>query len=243
MATNSTSKNPSFEANIDAYYENWLIQLENFLEKLNEVSASYDVFNEENISKLVTQVLDHYQEYYQEKFKATNGDIFLLNSPPWYTSLERTLLWMAGFKPSMLFPTINYSIGQELTPEQGEKLKRLKSEIRREEKAIEKGMAKVQESMAAPPIFELMKRGGFLVDGEASELETVIDGLKQSMMAVIETAEHLRGAAVRKVLDILPPKQAVKLLAAVAQFHLQARKCGLRMDNQSGTRVNEDFIH
>ncbi|XP_009768149.1 protein RESPONSE TO ABA AND SALT 1-like [Nicotiana sylvestris] len=248
MATTSTSKNPSFEANIDTYYENWLIQLENFLEKLNEVSASYDVFNEEaeenrsSSSKLVTQVLDHYQEYYQEKFKATNGDTFFLNSPPWYTSLERTFLWMAGFKPSMLFPTINYSIGQELTPDQGEKLKKLKSEIKRDEKAIEKGMAKVQESVAAPPIFELMKRGGLLVDGEASELETVIDGLKQSMMAMIEAAEHLRGSAVRKVLDILPPKQAVKLLAAVAQFHLQARKCGLRMDNQSGKRVNEDFI-
>ena len=137
MATTCTSRNPCLEANIDAYYENWLIQLENLLEKLNKVSASYDVFNEEaeeNRSKLVTQVLDHYQEYYQEKFKATNENIFLLNSPPWYTSLERTFLWIAGFKPSMFFPTINYSIGQELTPEQGEKLKRLKSEIKREEK-------------------------------------------------------------------------------------------------------------
>lgn len=98
---------------------------------------------------------------------------------------------------------------------------------------IEKGLAKVEERVAAPPIFELMKRGGTVIDGEASDLESVIDELKQSMMLMIETAEHLRGSTVRKILDILRHKQAVKLLAAVGQFHLQARKLGLQMDIQS----------
>lgn len=103
-------------------------------------------------------------------------------------------------------------------------------------------MAKVQERVAAPPIFELMKRGETVIDGEASDLESVIDGLKQSMMSIIETAEHLRGSTVRKILDILRQKQAVKLLAAVAQFHLQARKLGLQMEIRSAKRINEDFI-
>ncbi|XP_060193856.1 protein RESPONSE TO ABA AND SALT 1 [Lycium barbarum] len=249
MASTSSSQSTSLETNnISVYYENWLIQLQNFHEKLNAISDSCDDFGddeeEENssISELVTRVLDHYQDYYQEKFKSTNGDVFLLVSPPWYTSLERTFVWVAGFKPSMLFPTINSSIGPELTAEQVEKLRRLKAETKREEKLIEKGMAKVQESVAAPPIVELMKRGGLLVDGEASNLETVIDGLKQSTMSVIEAAEHLRGSTVRKVLDILRQKQAVKLLAAVAQFHLQGRKLGLQMDTQNARRINEDFI-
>ncbi|XP_049392664.1 protein RESPONSE TO ABA AND SALT 1 [Solanum stenotomum] len=231
MASTSTSQTPS---NINPYYENWLIQLQNFLEKLNAISSSYGEDEEENkSSELVTQVLDHYQDYYREKFNSTNRDVFLLVSPPWYTSLEKTFLWIAGFKPSTLFPTINYSIGSELTTEQGEKLKRLKAETKREEKVIEKGMAKVQERVAAPPIFELMKRGGTVVDGEAKDLESIIDGLKNSMMSMVETAEHLRGSTVRKILDILRQKQSVKLLAAVAKFHLQARKLGLQMDIQS----------
>lgn len=36
-----------------------------------------------------------------------------------------------------------------------------------------------------PPTFELMKRG-LLVDGQASELDAVIDELRQLMMVVIE---------------------------------------------------------
>ncbi|MCE3051031.1 hypothetical protein HAX54_048784 [Datura stramonium] len=244
MASNSASQTPSLE--FSAYYENWLIQLQNFLEKLNAISASPDVdYTEEQIrssSELVTQVLGHYQDYYREKFNSTNRDVFLLLSPTWYTSLENTFLWMAGFKPSTLFPTINYSIGSELTTEQRQHLERLKAETKRQEKVIEKGMAKVQESVAEPPIFELMKRGGSVIDGEASDLETVIDELKQSMMSAIELAEHLRGSTVTKILDILRQKQAVKLLAAVAQFHLQARKLGLRMDIQSAKRISEDFI-
>ncbi|XP_055834993.1 protein RESPONSE TO ABA AND SALT 1 [Solanum dulcamara] len=227
MASTSTSQSPS---KINLYYENWVIQLQNFLEKLNAISGSDE---EENSGELVIQVLDHYQDYYRELFMSTNRDVFLLVSPPWYTSLEKTFLWMAGFKPSTLFPTINYSIGTELTKEQGEKLKKLKADTKRDEKVIEKGLAKVQERVAAPPIFELMKRGGTVIDGVASDLESVIDELKQSMMLMIETAEHLRGSTVRKILDILRHKQAVKLLAAVAQFHLQARKLGLQMDIQS----------
>lgn len=128
MASTSTS-------NINPYYENWLIQLQNFLDKLNAISNSYDD-EEENISELLSQVLDHYLDYYREKFMSTNRDVFVLVSPPWYTSLEKTFLWMAGFKPSTLLSTINYSIGTELTTEQGEELKRLKAETKREEKVM-----------------------------------------------------------------------------------------------------------
>ncbi|CAN4122445.1 unnamed protein product [Withania somnifera] len=257
MGSSFTSQVPSSESTMNCYYENWLIKLQDFLEKLKAVSASYDENEEEeeiskgsselvmqvldhyqdyySSSELVMQVLDHYQDYYREKFKSTKRDVFLLVSPPWYTCLEKTFSWMAGFKPSTLFQTISYSIGPELTTEQRAVLKRLKAETKREEKVIDKGMAKVQERVAAPPIFELMKRGETLIDGELSDLETIIDGLKQSMMSMIETAEHLRGSTVRKILDILRQNQAVKLLAAVAQFHLQTRKLGLQMDIQ---RIN-----
>ncbi|KAM3237610.1 protein RESPONSE TO ABA AND SALT 1 [Capsicum annuum] len=248
MASTSSSKNPSLESNINSYYENWLITLQNFLEKLNAISNSNynDDDEEENSScssELVMQVLDHFQNYYREIFKSTNRDVFLLISPPWYTSLEKTFVWMAGFKPSTLFSTINYSIGSELTTKQAEDLKKLKAEIKREEKIIEKGMAKVQERVAAPPIFEVMRRGGMLIDGEVSNLESVIDGFKQSMMSIIETAEHLRGSTVRKMLDILRQNQAIKLLAAVAEFHLQAKKLGLEKDIQSAKTINDDFIY
>ncbi|KAF3645558.1 putative inactive poly [ADP-ribose] polymerase SRO3-like [Capsicum annuum] len=104
-------------------------------------------------------------------------------------------------------------------------------------------MAKVQERVAAPPIFEVMRRGGMLIDGEVSNLESVIDGFKQSMMSIIETAEHLRGSTVRKMLDILRQNQAIKLLAAVAEFHLQAKKLGLEKDIQSAKTINDDFIY
>ena len=47
--------------------------------------------------------LTHYQHYYEEKSRLAQYDIFVLFSPPWFSALERTFLWIAGFKPRLAF--------------------------------------------------------------------------------------------------------------------------------------------
>lgn len=94
---------------------------------------------------------------------------------------------VADFNPSMLFPTINYSMGWDLWVEQAEKMKWLKSETR-DKNNWKNQWWRLKKLLRQPPTFELIKRG-LLVDGQASELDAVIDKLRESMMVVIE---HLR---------------------------------------------------
>ncbi|KAL3506337.1 hypothetical protein ACH5RR_031719 [Cinchona calisaya] len=215
-----------------AFFEGWIKKKQSLLEKLLPLLSNDQESNEELCKELVAEVFAHYQEYYQEKSRAVNEDVFLMLSPPWMNSFERTLLWISEFKPSMVFPLIKNSLKECLTSDQVEKIEEIKAQTKREEKEVEQAMATVQESIAAPPIFELMRRFGRLVDGEISELDEAMEKFKENMKMVVENADALRGSTVRKLMGILSPFQTAKFLAASAQFVVQARMWGSERDAQ-----------
>ena len=112
------------------YFEGW------------EVQQSVEE-EEEELRHLVQQVLSHYQEYYDEKSKAAESDVFIMFSPPCFSSFERTLLWASGFKPSIAFHLLRQSVGNELTEDQNEKISAVKEETRRMERDISLALAVV----------------------------------------------------------------------------------------------------
>ncbi|KAI3718041.1 hypothetical protein L1987_70034 [Smallanthus sonchifolius] len=99
------------------FFERWEEQHRRYLDKLQ---ANQNQNQNEN--ELVQQVLCHYQEYYDEKAKAAETDVFLMFSPPWFSSYERTLLWATGFKPSLTFQLLKESVGGDLNEEQWERI-------------------------------------------------------------------------------------------------------------------------
>ncbi|KAL2498112.1 transcription factor-related [Abeliophyllum distichum] len=210
-----------------SFFNNWLTTQQTLLEKLESLSESINK-DEEECRDLVAKVLSHYEEYYKERTKLVNSDVFLCFSPPWLTSFECSLLWISGFKPSMVFPLVKKSVGELLSAAQTHKIELVRAEIRRGERDIGQAMARIQESLAEPPIFYLMKKMGKLVDGEISELDTAMDDLKKSMTVIIGNADNLRALTVTKIVEILSPVQSVKFLATAAEFQIQARKLGLQ---------------
>nr|GEY81794.1 protein DOG1-like 4 [Tanacetum cinerariifolium] len=197
-----------------------------YLDKLvAAASAAHDniVVEDEELRVLVQQVLSHYQEYFDEKSKAAESDVFLMFSPPWFSSFERTLLWASGFKPSIAFCLLRQSVGNELTQEQNEKISSLKQETRRMEKEISAALASVQESVAAQPFYGLIKREAVLVDGEVSDMENAVKELKAAMLSVMRDADYLRQQTAGEVLEVLTPIQKVKFLALTSQFWLHSR--------------------
>ncbi|XWS24032.1 hypothetical protein CRYUN_Cryun28dG0066400 [Craigia yunnanensis] len=176
----------------------------------------------------------HYEQYLEEKSRAEKEEVFLFYSPPWLSSFEKTLLWVGGFKPFLLFKLLANSV-TELTPEQEETIERVKYENRREERELTEAMATIQESVAIPPLLNLARRFGRLNDGEALELESAMETLKGRMLRTLERADKLRGSTARKVIEILSPVQTVKFLAASAEFQLKVRNWGLQKDQQRAT--------
>ncbi|KVF53876.1 hypothetical protein Ccrd_026749 [Cynara cardunculus var. scolymus] len=194
------------------FFVSWEAQHKIYLDKL--LTHQNDT-EEDSLKYLVEQVLGHYQEYYQEKSKAAESDVFIMFSPPWFSSYERTLLWATGFKPSMAFQLVKETVGVDLNEEQKRRIAVVREETRRMERQIMRAMANVQESVAAPPFCGLVKREASLVDGEVSEMEKAVEQLKAAMVAVMKDADYLRQHTAGEVLEILSPAQKRKLESAV----------------------------
>ncbi|KAF5181591.1 Transcription factor tga2 [Thalictrum thalictroides] len=210
------------------FFEDWLVRQEHFLDEL----LCAESHCERELRELISRVLSHYRQYYEEKSMVTQNDVFLVLSPTWFSSFERSFLWLAGFKPALVFKLVANSV-KDLSEEQAQMVERLKGEVHGEEIELEKEMAMVQESVAAPPLLEMARRAGRLIDGERREVDNVIESLKNSMQILVERADFLRVNTTSKVIEILSPLQGVKLLAATAQLQLRVRKFGSQQRQQN----------
>jgi hypothetical protein len=229
MAQNPTE--PNVLESFMTFFQGWLVRQQSFLEQLHH-SISSESANEVNQQKsLIEQVLAHYQEYYEETAKLARQDVFLLFCPPWLSSFERTLLWAAGYKPSLILRIVDGAV-KDLKDEQARRMEEVKAETKNGEKELTETLARLQESVAAPPMVALARRIGRVMDGEISSLDSAIEALKTSMLRVLEDADSLRKSTVSKVVEILSPVQTLKFLAAAAQFQLQVRRWGMERDSQ-----------
>nr|XP_043608429.1 protein ZW2-like [Erigeron canadensis] len=221
------------------YLESWEVEQKRYLERLL-AHQNNATFSEESLNQLVDQVISHYQEYYIEKSKAAENDVFVMFSPPWCSSFEKSLLWATGFKPSITFQLVNESVGTELNQEQIEKISLVRDESSRMERDINEALAGVQESVAAPPFCTLVKRETvFLIDGEREtavhDVKDVVQELQTAMLGVMRDADYLRQHTAGQVLEVLTPIQKVKFLAKTSQFWLHSRKLGMDKDRQHRT--------
>ncbi|KAF3446528.1 hypothetical protein FNV43_RR12621 [Rhamnella rubrinervis] len=211
------------------FFDGWLQRQQSFLDQLLLVSACPDSHEKvERQRTLVDQVLSHYQEYYEEKARTAWEDVFTVFSAPWLSPFERTFLWIGGFKPLFVLRLVSNVVGGDLTSDQSRVIERLKQETSQAERELNEMIAKVQESVAAPPLLASARRLGRLMDGRISNLEEAIETLKNAMLRVLESADELRWSMVRKVIEVLSPDQTVKFLVAAAEFQLRMRRWGLQ---------------
>ncbi|KAF3949297.1 hypothetical protein CMV_024818 [Castanea mollissima] len=212
---------------LSTFFEGWLVRQQSFLEQLLH-SISSDTTNQQ--TSLIQQVLAHYQEYYEEKAKIPRNDVFLLFCPPWLSSFERSLLWVAGYKPYLVFKIVDGAVN-DLKAEQTLRMEEVKVETVKKEKELTETLARLQESVVALPMLALARQVGRLMDGEIFSLDLAVEALNTAMLQVIEGANSLRKSTASKVVEILSPIQIVKFLATAAQFHLQTRRWGLQRDS------------
>ncbi|KAL0555682.1 hypothetical protein IC582_009636 [Cucumis melo] len=206
-----------------AFVEAWLLRQRNYLDDL--LSAAHGSPHNRDLQVLISRILSHYEDYYEKKSRITQTDIFLVFTPPWFTTYERTLLWIGGFRPGLIIRLVNQSI-DDLSDEQVVRIRRLKDDTKIEERLLNNDLAKIQEKVAAPPLLEFFRHGGHDGVGGEEAMET----LKAAFQSVLASADLLRRDTALKVTQILTPAQTVRFLAAVAQLHLRVRALGLQED-------------
>ncbi|KAL7586061.1 protein RESPONSE TO ABA AND SALT 1 [Lactuca sativa] len=223
------------ESEFENFFQGWLVRQEHYLDELrSNLRTSDHSSDDEHLRDLIARVLSHYQQYYEEKSRISNHDVSLVFSPPWFSSFERSFFWIAGFKPVLAFRIVGSTVG-DMSPAQVERMERLKAETKADERELDNELARIQESVAAPPIVEIARRGGNpLVDGEYDEMESVIETLRAQMEVVVANADMLRTRTAEKVMEILTPVQNLRFLAAVTELQLKIRMCGWQLDAQRG---------
>lgn len=55
------------------------------------------------LDELISAVLRHYEALYVEHSRAAEIDPYQFLVPTWLSSLEKTFLWMGGWKPGVAF--------------------------------------------------------------------------------------------------------------------------------------------
>ncbi|KAK1377410.1 DOG1 domain-containing protein [Heracleum sosnowskyi] len=234
MATSSSSSNPKNGAGFESFFEGWLVRQEHYLDELQSVFEKHEESkDDEYLKDLSARIFSHYQEYYEEKSRMSNHNVFLVFYPPWFTPFERSFFWIAGFKPDLAFKVAAVA-ASDMTAEQKQMIEHLKIEIRVMVKELNNELARVQESVAAQ---ELMIVGGRApVGDEMGEINSVLDELQVELVTVLSNADLLRTRTVERVAAILNPVQNVKFLAAATQMQLRVRTTGLQREARNKVR-------
>ncbi|XP_071721303.1 protein DOG1-like 4 [Rutidosis leptorrhynchoides] len=242
------------------FFDWWLGELKTNLEHLVS-AANHHQNNFEDDSlllPLIDKVVGHYEDYYKVKSNGAKGDVLSMFSPTWLTSLEDSLLWIAGWRPTTaihllysksgiqlearladLVPVLTDDLG-DLSIHQINRIDELQRKTIHEERSISEKMALLQESAAYTPMVDLsnsmsenMRSENNNDDGEREsylKVESLLKSKKDELEEVLHMADGLRVKTLKGVVEILTPIQAVYFLIAAAELHLRIHDWGKRDD-------------
>ncbi|XP_059444719.1 protein DOG1-like 4 [Corylus avellana] len=215
------------------FYETWLIHLHHLLNQLHSSPRPPSTADHHHhLLHLLHRVMSHYAEYYRVKCLVAERDALSIFAAPWATSLERSLHWVAGWRPTTAFHLVytessirfeshiaeilrGLSTGDlgDLSPTQFRRVSELQCETVKEENAITEGLSEWQNGAS-----ELI--------GECADIEEKIGRL----VSVIKKADDLRLRTVQRVLELLTSHQAVEFLIAAAELQFGIRSWGENQD-------------
>ncbi|KAD3066758.1 hypothetical protein E3N88_34638 [Mikania micrantha] len=179
----------------------------------------------QQLTQLVNKLMFQFSEYYRVKSVAANQDVLSVFCARWSTTLERSLYWIAGWRPTTAFHLIytESSIRFEsrmtdilhgirtgdlgdLSPAQFARVSELQCETVQQENV---------ESC------ELL--GGKFVD---------FDKKIEQLVKIVEKADDLRLRTLKAVVELMTPQQAAEFLIAAGQLHFGIHRCGLVRDRE-----------
>ena len=94
------------------FYDSWFDSLHHLVHQLSSSDAAAISANgrppltaeqDEKLVQLIDMVMCHYDEYYRAKCLATEKDPLSVVASPWATTLERSLHWVTGWRPTTAF--------------------------------------------------------------------------------------------------------------------------------------------
>ncbi|KAK4795699.1 hypothetical protein SAY86_028025 [Trapa natans] len=238
-------------------FNEWLTQQQQDLEELIHGAASY-ANDPAKLRALVDKNIRHFEEYREIRLQLSQQDAPAFLCPVWCTTLENSLLWIGGCRPSMAIRLVYSLVGTELdarfeqylkgerkgtlseiSSAQMEQINSLHMKILREEDKISSRMASLQEDVVDEPLATIAKELSHV--GEPSEkADKALAGHVTSLGVMLSEADKLRVSSFKELTEILTPLQAVDMLICTKKLHLSLRKWGKRWDLEKGNCSSDD---
>lgn len=225
-------------SSFSSFYNTWFEQLNQLVQQLSAAPRPPTTHDQhQDLEKLVAKTLTHYTEYYKVKSAEAQRDVFNVFAAPWASSLERSLHWIAGWRPTTVFHLVYTESSTlfeshivdilrglrtgdlgDLSPSQFRRVSELQCETVKEENAITDELSEWQDGAS-----ELV--------GDCS---ASVDKKIRLLVSIVQKADDLRLRTVRRVVDLLTTQQAVEFLIAAAELQFGVRKWGLDQDRRRG---------
>ncbi|KAG9457200.1 hypothetical protein H6P81_001708 [Aristolochia fimbriata] len=246
--------NPGRER-FDKFFACWIAEQDRYLDELLAASRGGDdgPRDEARLRELVSTVLRHYELYYRNKAWSAKHNVTAMFSPSWTSTLEDSLLWVGGWRPSTAFHLLYSKSGIE-TETQIEALLRgvaapdlgplsaaqlaevdvLQRRTIKEEREISEEEAEAQETVASVGMVDLshaVTEGTLGPDTAAEGIDAAVRSMGLGLERVLEKADELRLRTLKDLVNLLSPLQAVNFLTAAAELHLRLHDWGKQKDN------------
>ena len=112
----------------------------------------------------------------------------------------------------------------------------MKRETRINEKVVEDELARIQETVAAPPLMDVIRKAAWPAEMKTSNTESEpMEQLSRALETVIANADSLRVTTGAKVAEILTPYQCLRFLVPAIRLLQSLRISGRERDVLAGT--------
>ncbi|WOH03028.1 hypothetical protein DCAR_0522419 [Daucus carota subsp. sativus] len=221
------------------FHERWHQQLEQLVLKLKAAPRPPSSTDQNNhLLELINSFLAHISDYYQVKSAVAHQDVLFLLAAPWASTFERSLHWLAGWRPTTAFQVVQTEStilfenrmldildGRSLTgdladlsPDQFKCLSHLQCVTAQEENALSQQLSDWQDAAS---------------DAMLLRYEDDMGEMMRDLGAIVQKADELRVSTLRKVVELLTPHQTVDFLLSAANLHSLVRARGLNNDRRN----------
>ncbi|TMW87791.1 hypothetical protein EJD97_019465 [Solanum chilense] len=198
--------------------------------------------DDQQLTQLIEKIIQHFQEHSNNRIRLARIDVYPFFSPSTCTTLENSVLWIGGCRPSSFIRLI-YALSEveesrldgiesgdfrELTGKQLRMIDELQRKTIREERGISTKLASLQEDIVDQPLTGKLKKEGHDCENADGDL----DEHSRHMADVIEEGDQLRMKTLKEIVKILEPVQAVEYLAAAKKIRFCLQQWGKKRDQQ-----------
>ncbi|MFS7984263.1 putative transcription factor TGA like domain-containing protein [Helianthus anomalus] len=241
------------------FHETWYHQLHHQIRHLTDAPRPPTTDDHRHQLTLhINKVMFHFSEYYRVKSLAAKQDVLSIFCARWASTLERSLYWIAGWRPTTAFHLIytESSVRFEsrmvdilhgihtgdlgdLSPAQFTRVSEIQCETVQQENAVTNQLSEKGRNCCCGqvrPFLTTRKRKPTEICcfDEACDIlgGTCVDRKIERLVKIMEKADELRLKTLKAVVELLTPQQAAEFLIAAAQLHFGVHRWGLNHDRE-----------